>query len=58
MAAIRESVAADISVARANETALKLEREEAAQARVLMAEMAASMTEFRNEMRDLLRKNN
>lgn len=57
MAAIRESVAADISVARANGTALKLEREEAAQARILMAEMAASMAEFRYDLRDLLRKN-
>jgi hypothetical protein len=47
MIAIRESVESDVAEAKESAAALKLEREEAARGRAQLAEMSASMLEFR-----------
>ena len=56
--AIRESVAMDVSAAKENEAALKLEREEAAKTRALLADMAINMVEMRDEIREMRKKSN
>jgi hypothetical protein len=57
MVAIRESVESDVAEAKESAAALKLEREEAARGRAQLAEMSASMLEFRDEMREMFKKN-
>jgi hypothetical protein len=56
MVAIRESVESDVAEAKESAAALKLEREEAARGRAQLAEMSASMLEFRDEMREMFKK--